>query len=337
MPAALCPPDPGRLRHLKVPPLSLGALHEVLRERTGRSFARPMMVRVAELSGGNPFFALEVARSLAAHPVGPSVLPASLRQVVCDHFTSLGPTVRDALLVATAVADPRLELVAEACGQVDVADLLGPAEDAGVVELSDGRVRFTHPLLAGGFYPEASPGRRRALHRSLADLVNGVEERGRHRALAATGAEPTPLPRSMPPRLTLAGEGRASAAAELLELAIGLGAGDPRPARCRRRVTTSMPAICHGHENSSSRLSRPWTPAHCAPRHWACWAPFCTRSRATIRPSRSSSGHSARRTPTVACGSSISLELCMALPNAGRLPSALEYASIAIEEAENVR
>ena len=42
------------------------------------------MVRVAELSGGNPFFALELARAVdVGH--SPSVFPSSLRQVVQAH------------------------------------------------------------------------------------------------------------------------------------------------------------------------------------------------------------------------------------------------------------
>ena len=54
------------VRHLPVRPLSVGALHQLLRDRLGRPFARQTLLRIHERSGGNPFFALELARVLDA-------------------------------------------------------------------------------------------------------------------------------------------------------------------------------------------------------------------------------------------------------------------------------
>ena len=45
-------------------PLTVAALYELVHDRLGLSLARPTLVRLHELSGGNPFFALELARSL---------------------------------------------------------------------------------------------------------------------------------------------------------------------------------------------------------------------------------------------------------------------------------
>ena len=45
-------------------PLSLGGLHMLISQRLGRSFPRPTTVRIAEISGGNPFYALELARAM---------------------------------------------------------------------------------------------------------------------------------------------------------------------------------------------------------------------------------------------------------------------------------
>ncbi|MGI9112120.1 MAG: AAA family ATPase, partial [Gaiellaceae bacterium] len=56
--------DPERLRRLPIGPLSVGALHWFLHDRLGRHFARQTLLRIHERSGGNPFFALEVARAL---------------------------------------------------------------------------------------------------------------------------------------------------------------------------------------------------------------------------------------------------------------------------------
>jgi hypothetical protein len=61
---APCPADPARLRRVQVRAMSVRALHQVLHAETARSFSRPTMIRIAERSGGNPFFALQIARSL---------------------------------------------------------------------------------------------------------------------------------------------------------------------------------------------------------------------------------------------------------------------------------
>ncbi len=63
--SALCPTlplisacFPARIRRLRLGPLSLAALHEVLKARLRRSFPRRTLVRVEHVAGGNPFFAL---------------------------------------------------------------------------------------------------------------------------------------------------------------------------------------------------------------------------------------------------------------------------------------
>jgi hypothetical protein len=54
-------PRPETTRRIRVPPLTTGALHEVVSARLGRTFSRPTMLRIHEVSGGNPFYALELA------------------------------------------------------------------------------------------------------------------------------------------------------------------------------------------------------------------------------------------------------------------------------------
>src|SRR5262249_40864621 len=75
--------DPGRVRQVRVGPLSLGALHQMLRERTGRSFPRPVLARIQQVSGGNPFFALELARETGHGGAGnlAAALPETLAQL----------------------------------------------------------------------------------------------------------------------------------------------------------------------------------------------------------------------------------------------------------------
>ena len=49
---------------IEIGPLSVAALHRILSDAIGRSFARPVLVRIAEASRGNPLHALEIAREL---------------------------------------------------------------------------------------------------------------------------------------------------------------------------------------------------------------------------------------------------------------------------------
>src|SRR3954464_6816304 len=67
-----------QLRHLRLGPLSLGATHRLLRARLGVSFPRPVLVELHRTAGGNPFYALELARALeqaSAPPVAGRPLP----------------------------------------------------------------------------------------------------------------------------------------------------------------------------------------------------------------------------------------------------------------------
>ena len=222
----LCPSDPDRILRMQVGPLTVGALHHVIRQATGRSFARPTMLSIADRSSGNPFFAIEIARSLGVLATGVPALPSTLAQAVNKRIGLLAPAVREVMLVASAAAQPRVELIGQACGAADILEVLASAEDSGLVELSGGELRFRHPLWAEGVYNDASGPERRAVHARLSSLVEDVEERARHLALSAT-AGPAETVSALDAAADRArARGAASAAAELLEMAIGLGARD---------------------------------------------------------------------------------------------------------------
>ena len=55
---------PERRREIDVGPMSVAALHTLLKSRLGRSFARPAVVRLSQVAGGDPLLALEIARGL---------------------------------------------------------------------------------------------------------------------------------------------------------------------------------------------------------------------------------------------------------------------------------
>jgi ATP/maltotriose-dependent transcriptional regulator MalT len=230
----------GRLTRLWIGPLTLAALHHLLKERLGLELTRPELARVQETSEANPFFALELGRELERTGTRPTAgqalrVPESLRELLGGRLARLPVEAVDVLLHAAALARPTVELVAAARPRREnVLEALEKAEDEGLILLDDGRVRFAHPLLSSVCYEQAPLSRRRTVHRALAEAVSDIEERARHLALAAEGPDS-----AIASELDAAGEhaaarGATAAAAELSELAAGLTPADPSLASRRR-------------------------------------------------------------------------------------------------------
>jgi DNA-binding CsgD family transcriptional regulator len=181
---------PGQLQRLTVGPLSVGSLQPILRRQLGAVFSRPIIFRIHQASGGNPLFALEIAREIQARGgelrrAEPLPVPDALGDAVRARLAKLSVRVRRRLLVVALLAQPTLELVDEVFADPErVRSDLDQASRAGVIEISGDRIRFTHPLLAFAAAREATPEQRRRLHWRLADTTADPEERARHLALA---------------------------------------------------------------------------------------------------------------------------------------------------------
>ncbi|HSI98523.1 MAG TPA: AAA family ATPase, partial [Gaiellaceae bacterium] len=182
----------GRLVEVTVGPLDTGALHRVVQSHLGTVLPRPLVAEVHEASGGNPFYALEIVRTLqrsgisieAGHPLP---VPDSLHAIVHGRLLALPPACRTFLLAAAAHAHPTVVLTEKASGVGrDVG--LAPALEAGVVELEGARIRFTHPLLGAGAYETADPELRAEIHARLAELLEDPEARAWQ--LAASMSQP---------------------------------------------------------------------------------------------------------------------------------------------------
>ena len=216
-----------RLLTVTLGPLRIGALHELLGARLGAVLPRPTLLRIWETSGGNPFFALELASALQRRgrgrvdPGEELPLPATLEELVHERLDRLGAAGLEVARVVAALADPTVRLLEAAAGPRAEAGL-SRALEARILEVDGPRLRFTHPLLRSAVSSRAAPARRRALHARLAGLVPSLEERARHLALA------TPQPsRNVASVIEVAAEsvrerGAAAAAAELAELAVRL-------------------------------------------------------------------------------------------------------------------
>jgi DNA-binding CsgD family transcriptional regulator len=224
-----------RIERVRLGPLSLAALHRVIVAELGRSLPRPALVRVGRAVLGNPFYAVEVARTLlegGGTALGePLPVPDDLRALTVRRIRALPGPTRDALLSAAALSRP------DARG-VDLA-ALAPAEDAGLVRVERGLVEFAHPLIASAVYDAAPAARRRDLHRRLAEVASDPEEQARHLALGTDRPDERVAASLDEAAALAAARGAPAAAAELLELALRL-TPDGGPEEPRRRLALGV-------------------------------------------------------------------------------------------------
>lgn len=207
----------GRLHRDDVAPLREAEVEALVSERI--PLPRLTLARVASVSGGNPFYALELARAWAAasETSGTSV-PESLRSLVGHRVGGLPAPVRHTVAACAALARPDVSTLRRLGGYEHLAD----AERAGILTVDLGGIRFTHPLLAAAAYDALTGVEQAVLHAQLANAIDEEEERARHLALAADGPD-----ESVAAALDVAvgraiARGSALAAAEAAELAVRL-------------------------------------------------------------------------------------------------------------------
>jgi DNA-binding CsgD family transcriptional regulator len=211
------------VQELLLPGISLAALYHLLRERLEHAFPRPVLVRIAAWSGGNPMLALEIGRRLLAAGVRTSLDSMPLAPV-------LGSLVDDRLR-AQPLGVRRTLLAIALEGEIDEAGLdalmarlewpvLLPDANQGILAGSFGHFRFAHPLLAATTIATAAAADRRQVHAALAAGSSDPVARARHLALATTAREED-VAAAAAAASQLAGElGATETALELAELAV---------------------------------------------------------------------------------------------------------------------
>ena len=228
---------PDNVQRLEVGPLSVGALHRFLRDRVGRPFARQTLLRIHERSGGNPFFALELARVLDANadPAQPLPVPSTLEELVRARISGLPARTRDGLALAAALGTST-ETILERAGVAP--DALEPALAAQVIERENGAIRFTHPLLSSVLYRDLG-GKRQSVHERLAEIVEDPLLRALHLALSREQPD-AGVAAALDDVVRVAGDRGASAvAAELAEHALRLTPADASEHRQRRALAAA--------------------------------------------------------------------------------------------------
>ena len=222
-----------------VGPMSVAGLHHVVRQELGEAPSRPTMIRIHAASNGNPLFALEIVRLLRQIGEPPATeplpVPGDVRELIARRVRRLGPAVRESLLVASAVAQPDVELIGRVLER-DVGRDLETAEAEGLITRDRDRVAFRHPLFGAAIYGYVGADERRQVHRQLARAMAATEEGARHGALAAEGPDREVAAALESAATSATHRGAPAAAAELLGLAIDLTPVEDADDRDRRAL-----------------------------------------------------------------------------------------------------
>ena len=221
-----------RVTRLKLVGLSTESVRSLVRERLGRSLSLPAARRLSDLTAGNPYYALELVAS-RHHDSDDAFESPNLPALVERRMAVLPPSTRTALGTLAAAIVTRVDQVSELVGDEAVLD---PAFTSGVIEQQGEELRFAHPLLAAAAYQALPPGRRRSVHRRLADASADSVERARHLAAATTGSDATIADRVESGARAAAARGAPTVAADLFEQAARLTPPAQRSAAGIRRV-----------------------------------------------------------------------------------------------------
>ena len=235
-----------RPERVAVSPLDLRTTDLLFRAQLGRTLPRPLLRRVHAECGGNPFYALAIARELPPHaPAANIPIPRTLAEALRRRLARVDRPGREPLLVVAACSSPTLALLQAVLPDFALRDL-DSAQRAEVVQISGGNVRFTHPLLASAHLAAVSGARLREVHRALAAVIGDEEERARHLALGAE-APNEQLARALEQAADGADRrGAPESAAELLDHAVRLTPLKSAEERHLRSVTAARMHLASG-------------------------------------------------------------------------------------------
>ena len=163
--------------------LQRAAVERLVAAFAGERAAAELAPRLAEVTGGNPFFLVEVLRALQQEgrldepPLGrePLLLPDTVRDSIRRHLEPIPAADRDLLSVAAVAGDDvevRLLAHALAITPATVLERLNAAVERGfIVERGDGRFRFAHALVRETIYGDLLPANRVHLHARVGEAV----------------------------------------------------------------------------------------------------------------------------------------------------------------------
>ena len=180
------------VERVSLAPLGVGPLHHLLRQRFDVSLSRPLVVRLAHESGGNPLLAIELTRSMLRlpHLPGPGddlPVPASMQALVGASLSALPAEAVRAIRLIALMSSPRVADLDAADIAIETIDVV---EEAGLAFVDGDRVRFVHPVHAAAVRTSIPGGVRRRMHAHLAKVSTDPDERARHLARSASAPDP---------------------------------------------------------------------------------------------------------------------------------------------------
>jgi AAA ATPase domain len=192
--------DASSLPTLELGGVTLAASESLLSSRGSKAVSPEVAARLHAATQGTPLALLELSslltpEQLAGQAPLPEPLPAgpSLEHAFARRAAGLADETSRALVLAAVAVTSRTEVIEKALRVLDLdLDSLEPAEDAGLIQLADGRVDFRHTLIRSTVYHAAPPSARRAAHRALAGVLSDgphVDERAWHLAAGALGPD----------------------------------------------------------------------------------------------------------------------------------------------------
>ncbi len=238
-------------------PLDMAGTFHLLRNRLGRAYGRPTLVRIWETSAGNPLYALEAARAfeeigVRPGPDEPLPLPAHRTEFISRRLAALSATAKEVLLAIALLPSPNTEQLATAMGDAARSGL-EEAAALGIVSIHDGAIQFGHQLYASVLLGEAGAQARKGMHRKLAAASTDLDSKVRHLALGAEEVND-----DLASQLEQAAEraerrGAPEVAAELYELACRMTPPERRASEAARRLKLGELALRSGDAERAFR------------------------------------------------------------------------------------
>jgi DNA-binding CsgD family transcriptional regulator len=244
------------VERLVVVPLDMAVIDKLAAAELGHHLSRPALRRVAELSGGNPFYALELCRMIDRGSAAELDQPGrntELQGLIGDRLADLPEPTRDALGTVAALADPSSATLAEVLGDFSALDA---AFRAGVLGEDGALVRFSHPLLAAAAYAWLPPARRQEIHARLAADATDPEERARHLAAAVVVPDAQVAHALDEGAAAASRRGVPSVAAALYERAASLTPKEDRDSGARRRLDAAEHHVTAGGSGRGLEIYR---------------------------------------------------------------------------------
>jgi DNA-binding CsgD family transcriptional regulator len=244
------------VERLELGPLHVHDLRRLLDERLGLTPPRRLLLRIADSARGNPLFALELGRVLAARglpEIGEEiVLPEALEELLRARVDRLPLGVRRLVLTVALAGELRPAQVEALAEPAELEEAL----DAGLLLLRGDRVRLESPLLGAALRKRSRARERRELHLRLAGTAGAEQRRARHLALAARGPDAELAARVAAAAGAAAARGASLDAAELARHALRL-TPPAAPERADRLLALAEALDVAGEDGAVTALLAP--------------------------------------------------------------------------------